>query len=128
VRQEAPSSRTLQEVTSVVTVDILDPELEAIFDALGDRTRRRIIKRLELGPLPVVEIARGMPVARPAVSQHLKILKDAGLVVDRPEGNRRLYALDPDGLVELRRFLESFWVHALNRFTSFAERGVDAER
>jgi DNA-binding transcriptional ArsR family regulator len=111
-----------------VTVDILDPEMEAIFDALGDRTRRRIIKRLELGPLPVVEIARGMPVARPAISQHLKVLKDAGLVVDRPAGNRRLYALDPDGLVQLRRFLESFWADALTRFTRFAERGLEADR
>jgi DNA-binding transcriptional ArsR family regulator len=111
-----------------VTVDILDPEMEAIFDALGDRTRRRIIKRLELGPLPVVEIASDMPVARPAISQHLKILKDAGLVVDRPEGNRRLYALDPDGLVELTRFLESFWADALTRFSRFAERGLEVER
>jgi DNA-binding transcriptional ArsR family regulator len=110
-----------------VTVDLLDPELEAIFDALGDRTRRRIIKRLELGPLPVVEIARGMPVARPAISQHLKILKNAGLVVDRPAGNRRLYALDPDGLVELRRFLESSWADALTRFTRFADRGLEAK-
>jgi DNA-binding transcriptional ArsR family regulator len=111
-----------------VTVDILDPELEAIFDALGDRTRRLIIKKLELGPLPVVEIARDMPVARPAVSQHLKILKGAGLVVDRPAGNRRLYALDPGGLAELRRFVESFWADALARFTRFAERGLEAER
>jgi DNA-binding transcriptional ArsR family regulator len=111
-----------------VTVDILDPEMEAIFDALGDRTRRRIIKRLELGPLPVVEIARGMPVARPAISQHLKVLKDAGLVVDRPVGNKRLYGLDPEGLVELRRFLETFWADALTRFTRFAERGLEAER
>ena len=111
-----------------MTVDILDPEMEAIFDALGDRTRRRIIKRLEFGPLPVVEIARGMPVARPAISQHLKVLKDAGLVADRPVGNRRLYALDPDGLVQLRRFLESFWADALTRFTRFVERGLEAGR
>jgi DNA-binding transcriptional ArsR family regulator len=108
-----------------MTRDLLDPQMEAIFDALGDRTRRLIVKRLEAGPLPVVEIARGMPVARPAVSQHLKILKDARLVVDRPVGNRRLYALDPDGLVELRRFVESFWADTLTRFTRFAERGLD---
>ncbi len=111
-----------------MTADILDPELEAIFDALGDRTRRLILKRLELGPLPVVEIAQDMPVARPAISQHLKILKGAGLVVDRPVGNRRLYSLDPDGLVELRKFVESFWADALTRFTRFAERGLEAER
>jgi DNA-binding transcriptional ArsR family regulator len=111
-----------------VTLDILDPELGAIFDALGDRTRRLIIKKLELGPLPVVEIARGMPVARPAISQHLRILKDAGLVVDRPAGNRRLYAVDPDGLAELRTFVESFWADALTRFMRFAERGLETER
>lgn len=104
-----------------MTVDLLDPEMEAIFDALGDHTRRRIIKRLELGPLPVVEIARDMPVARPAISQHLKILKTAGLVVDRPAGNRRLYALDPNGLVGLRTFLESSWADALTRFARFAD-------
>jgi DNA-binding transcriptional ArsR family regulator len=111
-----------------VALDILAPEMEAIFDALGDRTRRLIVKRLELGPLPVVEISKDMPVARPAISQHLKVLKDAGLVVDRPVGNRRLYALDPDGLAELRRFVESFWEDALTRFTRFAERGLEAEK
>ena len=110
-----------------MTLDILDPEMEAIFEALGDRTRRLIIKKLELGPLPVVDIAKDMPVARPAISQHLKILKDAGLVVDRPVGNRRLYALDPDGLVELRRFVESFWADTLTRFAKFAEQGLEAQ-
>lgn len=108
-------------------LDLLDPAMEAIFDALGDRTRRLIVKKLESGPLPVVDIARDMPVARPAISQHLKVLKDAGLVVDRPVANKRLYALDPDGLVELRRFVESFWEDALTRFARFAERGL-AER
>ena len=110
-----------------MTLDLLDPQMEAIFDALGDRTRRLVIKKLELGPLPVVDIARDMPVARPAISQHLKVLKDAGLVVDRPAGNRRLYALDPDGLVELRRFVESFWGDTLTRFARFAERAPDTE-
>jgi DNA-binding transcriptional ArsR family regulator len=111
-----------------MSLDILDPELEAIFDALGDRTRRLIIKRLELGSLPVVEIARDMPVARPAISQHLKVLKEAGLVMDRPAGNRRLYTLDPDGLAALRAFVESFWADALDRFTRFAEDGLEDER
>jgi len=105
-----------------VTVDLLDPHLEAIFDALGDRTRRRIMKRLEAGPLPVVEIARGMSVARPAISQHLKVLKHAGLVIDRPVSTRRIYTLDPDGLVDLRRFVETFWADALSRFAAFAAR------
>jgi DNA-binding transcriptional ArsR family regulator len=105
-----------------VTYDLLDPDVEAKFDALGDHTRRLILRRLWDGPLPVVDLARGMPVARPAVSQHLRVLKSARLVVDRAVGNRRIYALDPDGLVELRRFLETFWSDALGRFTAFAER------
>jgi DNA-binding transcriptional ArsR family regulator len=113
-------------VEAAVTLDLLDPQLEAIFDALGDRTRRRIMKRLEVGPLPVVEIARGMAVARPAVSQHLKILKEAGLVADRAVGNRRLYSLDPDGLTELRRFVEAFWTDALTRFAKYADRAFEA--
>lgn len=106
--------------------DLLDPTMEAMFDALGDRTRRRILKRLETGPLSVVDIARGMPVARPAISQHLKILKNAGLVADQPVGNRRIYSVDPNGLVELQRFLQSFWQDALTRYTQYAERNAEA--
>lgn len=105
-----------------VTHDLLDPEVESKLDALGDHNRRVILRRLRDGPLPVVDIARGMPVARPAVSQHLKVLKSAGLVVDRPVGNRRIYALDPDGLADLRQFLETFWSDTLARFAAFAER------
>lgn len=108
-----------------MSYDLLDPGVEAKLDALGDHTRRLILRRLWEGPLPVVDIARGMPVARPAVSQHLKVLKSAGLVVDQPAGNRRIYALDPRGLEELRRFLETFWSDALGRFVAFAERGQD---
>lgn len=93
-----------------------------MLDALGDRTRRRILDRLREGPQPVVEIARGLPVSRPAVSQHLKVLKDAGLVVDRPSANRRLYTLDPQGIATLRAFLDSFWREALDRFAQLAER------
>jgi DNA-binding transcriptional ArsR family regulator len=92
-----------------------------VLDALGDRTRRAILERLRDGPKPVVEIARGLPVSRPAVSQHLKILKEAGLVVDRAEGNRRLYTVDADGLAALRSFLEFFWQDALSRFIEVAE-------
>jgi DNA-binding transcriptional ArsR family regulator len=95
---------------------------EALLDALGDRTRRLILQRLRDGPKPVVEIARGLPVSRPAVSQHLKVLKDAGLVMDRPDGNRRIYAVDPDALAMLRGFLESFWRDALSRFADAAEQ------
>jgi DNA-binding transcriptional ArsR family regulator len=111
-----------------MTIDLLNPEVEAKFDALGDHTRRLILRRLGDGPLPVVDIARGLPVARPAVSQHLKVLKSAGLVVDRPFGNRRIYAVDPTGLVELRRFLETFWADVLGRFTAFAGRDEEVNQ
>ncbi len=92
-----------------------------MLDALGDRTRRAILHRLREGPKPVVEISKGLPVTRPAVSQHLKVLKDAGLVIDRAEGNKRLYAVDPNGLLALRGFLELFWADALGRFVAAAE-------
>jgi len=95
---------------------------EAVLDALGDRTRRLILQRLRDGPKPVVEIASGLPVSRPAVSQHLKVLKEAGLVIDRPEGNRRIYAVDPEALATLRGFLEAFWQEALARFADVAEQ------
>ena len=94
---------------------------DAILEALGDRTRRRIFDRLRSGPLAVVDIARDLPVSRPAVSQHLKVLKDAGLVVDRAERNRRLYSVDPNGLARLRSFLDLFWSDALGRFAAMAE-------
>ena len=104
-----------------VSQDLLSPELDGVLDALGDRNRRLILRRLADGPLPVVDIARGLSISRPGVSQHLRVLKRAGLVVDRPVGNLRIYAVDPDGLVELRRFLERFWQEALTRFAAFAE-------
>jgi DNA-binding transcriptional ArsR family regulator len=82
-------------------------------DALGDPTRRAILERLLNGPLPVGELARDFTVSRPAISQHLRILKDAKLVVDRPEGNRRLYELNPAGVDALRAYFDRFWDHAL---------------
>jgi DNA-binding transcriptional ArsR family regulator len=91
-------------------------------DALGDPTRRAILHRLREGPKPVVEIAKGLPVTRPAVSQHLKVLKNAGLVIDRAEGTKRLYAVDPNGLFALRAFLELFWAEALTGFVAAADR------
>jgi DNA-binding transcriptional ArsR family regulator len=69
----------------------------------------------------VVEISRGLPVSRPAVSQHLRVLKDAGLVIDRAQGTRRLYAVDPNGLNAVRTFLELFWANALTRFVATSE-------
>lgn len=90
-------------------------------DALGDRTRRAIFERLRSGPLAVGEIADELPVSRPAVSQHLRVLKDAGLVRERREGTRRLYRLDPDGLGELRDYFDDFWSEALAAFKAAAE-------
>jgi DNA-binding transcriptional ArsR family regulator len=91
-------------------------------DALGDATRRAIFERLAGGPLPVAEIARGLPVSRPAVSQHLKVLKSARLVIDRAEGTRRVYQHDAAGLATLKEYFEKFWSEALDAFRIEAER------
>lgn len=91
-------------------------------DALGDPTRRAILERLRAGPIAVGELARDLPVSRPAVSQHLKVLKDAGLVVDTPAGARRLYSVDPSGIDALRAYLDEFWNLPLERFREAAER------
>src|SRR5881398_3341300 len=90
--------------------------------ALGDPTRRAIFERLADGPRAVGELARDLPVSRPAVSQHLKVLKDAGLAIDRPDGNRRIYQLDPDGVAALRAYLDRFWNQALAAFKAAAEQ------
>jgi DNA-binding transcriptional ArsR family regulator len=89
--------------------------------ALADPTRRAIFERLADGPRAVVELAEGLPVSRPAVSQHLKVLKQAGLVADQPSGARRLYQLNPRGLGALRAYLDRFWAQALAAFTVAAE-------
>jgi DNA-binding transcriptional ArsR family regulator len=89
---------------------------------LADPTRRQVFERLRGGPRPVNIIAHGLPVSRPAVSQHLKVLKDAGLVEERSEGVRRLYSLRREGLMELREWLDSFWGDALDAFKLEAER------
>ena len=91
-------------------------------DALGDATRREIMERLRGGPRPVGEIAAGLPISRPAVSQHLRVLKEAGLVTERKEGTRRLYRIEPDGLRDLRAYLDSFWEQALAGYKAAAER------
>ena len=102
--------------------------VERVLDALGDPTRRRVFKRLRRGRLSVREIAKGMDVSRPAVSQHLKVLKAAGLVVVRAEGTRRLYAVETRGLEALRDWLDGFWDQALTAFKEAAEREAAAER
>jgi DNA-binding transcriptional ArsR family regulator len=90
-------------------------------DALGDPTRRAIFERLRSGPLPVVELARGVPVSRPAVSQHLRVLKDAGLVRDHAVGTRRLYEVNPEGFGQVRTWIDDFWTDALDAFKRAAE-------
>jgi DNA-binding transcriptional ArsR family regulator len=90
--------------------------------ALADPTRRAVFERLHTGPASVGEVAADLPVSRPAVSQHLKALKVAGLVNDRPAGARRVYYIDPDGLGELRRWLDQFWDHALESFKQEVEK------
>src|SRR5205823_7640681 len=91
-------------------------------DALGDPTRRAIFEQLRRGPRAVGEIAGELPVSRPAVSQHLRVLKEARLVTERRDGTRRLYRLDPDGLGELRDYFDQFWDAALADFKAAAER------
>jgi DNA-binding transcriptional ArsR family regulator len=90
--------------------------------ALADPTRRAIFEHLAERPSAVGELADRLPVTRPAVSQHLKILKQAGLVTDRPDGNRRIYRLDPTGIGQLRDYLDRFWGTALTAFKAVAER------
>jgi len=101
---------------------------ERALDALGDPTRRAVLKRLRGRPRSVGEIAEGMKVTRPAVSQHLKILKAARLVTVHAEGTRRVYAVDSRGIESLRRWLEGFWVEALTAFKAAAEREAIKER
>jgi DNA-binding transcriptional ArsR family regulator len=93
--------------------------------ALGDPTRRAVFEQLRSGPRSVGELARGLPVSRPAVSQHLRVLKGAGLVTDEQQGTRRLYRIERDGLAELRAWFDSFWDTALAEFKAAAEREED---
>jgi DNA-binding transcriptional ArsR family regulator len=92
--------------------------------ALADPTRRKIFERLRRGPSPVGVLAEGVDVSRPAVSQHLKVLKDAGLVSEEQDGTRRIYRIDPEGLGQLRRWLDQFWNDALESFKVEAEKST----
>jgi DNA-binding transcriptional ArsR family regulator len=98
-----------------------------LFEALGDPTRRAIFELLAAGPLPVGELANRLPVSRPAVSQHLKVLKEAGLVVDHAVGTRRLYRVDPNGVNALRGWLDEVWTSALDAFKAAAEQSPEEE-
>ncbi len=96
------------------------------FAALADATRRDIFERLARRPMAVGELAEGLPVSRPAVSQHLKVLKDAGLVVDHAEGTRRVYQVDPRGVEAMRSYLDRFWDKALAAFKAAVEEEKDS--
>jgi DNA-binding transcriptional ArsR family regulator len=99
-----------------------------VLAVLADPTRREVFERLRGGPRPVNAIAAGLSVSRPAVSQHLKALKDAGLVQERSEGVRRIYSVRREGLVELRAWLDSFWSDALDAFKLEAEKSYKATK
>ena len=101
---------------------------EGALAALADPTRRAVFERLRGGPRAVGELARDLPVSRPAVSQHLRVLKEAGLVAERKDGTRRLYRVDPSGLAELRAYFERYWDEALASFKAAAEAGADDDR
>lgn len=101
---------------------------ERQFSALSDPTRRRVFERLQGGGLAVSEIARGLPVTRPAVSQHLKVLKEAGLVTDKSEGTRRVYHIDPKGLAAIRQWLDQFWDIALQAYADEVARSEDIRK
>jgi DNA-binding transcriptional ArsR family regulator len=95
--------------------------------ALGDPTRRAIFERLAARPAAVGELAASLPVTRPAVSQHLKVLKDAGLVSETPDGTRRIYRLDPRGVAAMRDWLDGHWTSALGAFAAFADEIAEEE-
>lgn len=96
-------------------------------EALGDPTRRAIFERLVLRPRSVRELADVLPVSRPAVSQHLKVLKQSGLVFDRPEGTRRIYRVDPSGVAAMREYLDQMWDAALAAFAMAVEQAQESD-
>jgi DNA-binding transcriptional ArsR family regulator len=106
----------------------VDAYLQAGLDALADATRMAIFQKLSGGPIAVNELARLLPVTRPAVSQHLKVLKDVGLVTDTKTGTRRLYRLDPEGVARLRAHFDQMWTRALSAFQETVEKPTGGSR
>ena len=98
------------------TLPLVNAYQQAGFDALGDTTRRAILDQLRRGPMPVGKLAKRFPISRPAISQHLRVLKQARLVTDRSDGTRRLYRIDERGVEELRAYFDNFWDGALKAF------------
>jgi DNA-binding transcriptional ArsR family regulator len=94
----------------------------AAFNALGDPTRRAIFEKLHDRPLAVVDIANGLPISRPAVSQHLKVLKEAKLITLKTVGNKNIYELNRDGIIAMKNYLDQFWDNALTNFKALAEQ------
>jgi DNA-binding transcriptional ArsR family regulator len=115
-------------VQTYVTPSPVQQAAVAALAALGDPTRRVIFERVATRPQSVSELARTMPVSRPAVSQHLRVLKDAGLVTDRPDGNRRIYRMNPNGVEHLRVYLDHFWNLAMAAFKTAVEQPSKEER
>ncbi len=105
----------------------MQTNIDGAIGLLGDPNRRAIFELLARHPSAVGEIADQLPISRPAVSQHLKVLKDGGLVVSRPDGNRRVYSLDPRGVAALRAWLDGVWEQALASFHKFAEQTIADE-
>ena len=97
------------------------------FSALGDPTRRVIFERVAKKPSSVGALAKGLPVSRPAVSQHLRVLKEAGLVTEHPEGTRRIYRIDLRGIAAMRDWLDDHWAHALDAFKEYADNQTEEE-
>lgn len=98
------------------------------FEALGDPNRREILRLLSDGDKPVQQIAAAMPISRPAVSRHLRLLKDAGMVAEHPDGTRRIYHLEEHGMRSVRDYLEGIWGEAASRFRLLAENTESSER
>ena len=103
----------------------MDAADDLVLDALGDRHRRAIVRLLARSPRPVHELAAGLPISRPAVSRHLRLLKDAGLVEDRPVGNERIYQLHARGIGVLQAYVDEVWGEAIARFRLLAENSAD---
>lgn len=114
--------KVLDSVSVRANLPLVDAYLQAGLDALADATRMAIFQKLSGGPIAVNELARNLPVTRPAVSQHLKVLKDAGLVIDIRQGTRRLYQLDAEGVARLRAHFDQMWTKALGAFQLAVEK------